>query len=209
MQKQPDEMIRILLDSFYGDYLDQKFLNGKERQDDIMQLADYAAGYEDLAGFMNELALVEEFAAETPQGAEEKEDTLTLSTVHRAKGLEWRRVFIVWLAEGRFPSEMSFREPGGVEEERRLFYVAATRAKEEVMMTFPMLHRQRDHSQVLLRRSRFVEEIEDLETDDEVPVVETWLLEDDYESNDVEEVEGDVTSGVIDDKSDLQIEEGQ
>ena len=64
---------------------------------------------------------------------------------------------------------MSFREPGGVEEERRLFYVAATRAKEEVMMTFPMLHRQRDHSQVLLRRSRFVEEIEDLETDDEAP----------------------------------------
>ena len=88
MLKAPDEMIRILLESFYGDYLEQKFLNGRERQDDIAQLADYAAGYEDLSAFMNELALVEEFAAEDPQGAEEKEETLTLSSIHRSKGLE-------------------------------------------------------------------------------------------------------------------------
>ena len=47
------------------------------------------------------------------------------------------RVFVIWLAEGRFPSEMSFREPGGVDEERRLFYVSTTRAKDEVTMTFP------------------------------------------------------------------------
>ena len=210
MQKTPDEMIRVLLDSFYGDYLEQKFLNGNERRDDISQLADYAAGYDDLAAFMNELALVEEFAAEDPQGAEEKEDSLTLSTIHRAKGLEWNRVFIVWLAEGRFPSEMSFREPGGVEEERRLFYVATTRAREEVVMTFPMLHRQRDHAQVLLRRSRFVEEVEDLETEDESPIVETWLLEDDYESDTVDEVEGPATTTNLDDDQDgLQLEEGQ
>lgn len=202
MLKAPDEMIRTLLDAFYGDYLEQKFLNGKERQDDIQQLADYAAGYEDLSSFMNELALVEEFAAEDPQGANEKEESLTLSSIHRAKGLEWSRVFVVWLAEGRFPSEMSFREPGGVDEERRLFYVATTRAKDELTLTFPMLHRQRDQSQVLLRRSRFVEEIEELETDDETPVVETWLLEDTYEDED-----GEILPAQGDDLN-AQLEEG-
>jgi DNA helicase-2/ATP-dependent DNA helicase PcrA len=159
LKQQPGEMIRAILESFYADYLDANFPNGAERKDDVAQLADYAGGFDDLEAFLTELSLVQDFSVEDAVASDDEEERVTLSSVHQAKGLEWPRVFMVWLSEGRFPSELALRDPGGAEEERRLFYVAVTRAKDEVNLTYPQVHRGRDTSQQLMRRSRFIEEL--------------------------------------------------
>jgi DNA helicase-2/ATP-dependent DNA helicase PcrA len=159
MRAQPGEMIRAILDELYSDYLMRNFPNGADRQDDVAQLADYAGGFTSLDELLNELALVTDFSAEEAVGADDPEERVTLSSVHQAKGLEWGRVFLVWMTEGRFPSDLALRETGGAEEERRLFYVASTRAKDELYLTHPQVHRSRDSSQVLMRRSRFIDEL--------------------------------------------------
>jgi DNA helicase II / ATP-dependent DNA helicase PcrA len=79
--------------------------------------------------------------------------------VHQAKGLEWSRVVVIGLSEGRFPSYRSVVTPEGLEEERRLFYVAVTRAKNEVALVYPMLARDRYGVDVILEPSRFVKEL--------------------------------------------------
>jgi DNA helicase-2/ATP-dependent DNA helicase PcrA len=67
----------------------------------------------------------------------EKGEPLTLSTVHSAKGLEWSVVFIIWVMEGRFPPSRAYVNPPALEEERRMMYVAATRAKDQLIMCYP------------------------------------------------------------------------
>jgi len=93
-----------------------------------------------------------------------------LSPVHQAKGLEWSRVIVMGLSEGRFPSYRAAVTDEGLEEERRLFYVAITRAKNEIALAYPMLARDRYGVDVILEPSRFVKELpEDL--------YERWTVE--------------------------------
>ena len=80
-----------------------------------------------------------ELSGEDVVAEEGERERVTLSTIHQAKGLEWRAVFMVWLAEGRFPSARA----EDIEEERRLFYVACTRAKDELLLCYPMVARDR------------------------------------------------------------------
>ena len=84
---------------------------------------------------------------------------MVLSSVHQAKGLEWRAVFVVWLADGRFPSAQALKDRDGEEEERRLFYVACTRAKDELYLAFPLVAAPRDRERVVMKASRFLEEL--------------------------------------------------
>lgn len=183
MRSQPGEMIRVLLDAFYGDHLLRAYPNGAERQDEIRQLADYAGGFSSLEDFLSELALITDFSVEEAVAADKPDERVTLSSVHQAKGLEWSRVFLVWLSEGRFPSDLALREPGGAEEERRLFYVAVTRAKDELFLTYPQIHRARDHTQVLLCRSRFIEEFPEPPSDEALAegeiegLYELWVID--------------------------------
>ena len=91
------------------------------------------------------------------------EGPLVLSTVHSAKGLEWHSVFIIWALEGRFPSFYNINSNEDLEEERRLLYVAATRAKENLFITYPIKIFDRGLRMVLSRPSQFIEGIsEDL-----------------------------------------------
>jgi DNA helicase-2/ATP-dependent DNA helicase PcrA len=109
---------------YYDDY--------PKRSRDIEQLKTIVAEYDSLAAF------VEDTALDPPEAAviENTSDRLVLSTVHSAKGLEWDTVFIISLAEGKFPVSQAL--PGEQwEEERRLLYVAATRAKQRLYMTYP------------------------------------------------------------------------
>ena len=84
-----------------------------------------------------------------------------LSSIHQAKGLEWSRVIVMGLSEGRFPNYRSAATEEGLEEERRLFYVAVTRAKNEVALVYPMLARDRYGVDVILEPSRFLTELPD------------------------------------------------
>ncbi|MFH1809958.1 MAG: ATP-dependent helicase [Pseudomonadota bacterium] len=178
LRQAPGAMIATVAERGYRDYLRQQFSNAEQRIEDIDQLADYAEAFADLDTLLNELALVSSFGTEDVVSAEPGDEKVTLSSIHQAKGLEWSRVFLVWLVDGRFPVDMALREPEGEEEERRLFYVATTRARDELFLTYPMIHRARDHSQVLLARSRFVSELPEPRGDDDPDgLYETWSLE--------------------------------
>jgi DNA helicase-2/ATP-dependent DNA helicase PcrA len=89
--------------------------------------------------------------------AEVDEGLLTLSTIHSAKGLEWRAVFVIGMVDGRFPSLFNLRDENDVEEERRLLYVAVTRAKEHLYLTYPIDVYDRSTGMVLGKPSRFVD----------------------------------------------------
>jgi DNA helicase-2/ATP-dependent DNA helicase PcrA len=155
----PGGLIDDVLAGGYAEYLKAEFSAEERREDDIRQLAEYAARSEDLARFLSELALVAEFAAEEALGAEAPDELLTLSTVHQAKGLEWKAVFVLWLAQGRFPLAQAARLQAEEEEERRLFYVATTRAQDELALVYPLTVMPRDGERILLRVSRFIEEL--------------------------------------------------
>ena len=97
---------------------------------------------------------------------------VTLSTVHRSKGLEWSVVFVTGLVEGRFPLAGASKTFEEVEEERRLFYVAVTRARRQLYVCIPG-HRGGAHGPVPLMPSRFVTDLVDLSE----PVIESWHVE--------------------------------
>ena len=91
------------------------------------------------------------------------EGPVILSTIHSAKGLEWHSVFIIWALEGRFPSFYNINTDEELEEERRLLYVAATRAKENLFISYPIRIFDRASRMVLSRPSQFIEDLsEDL-----------------------------------------------
>jgi len=119
----PGEAIEKVLEEGYQEYLRAEFLNADQRIEDVQQLAQYARGYEDTEAFLAEIALLTELSAETVAEGGEPDEKMVLSSVHQAKGLEWRAVFLVWLADGRFPSAQALKDTAGEEEERRLFYV--------------------------------------------------------------------------------------
>jgi DNA helicase-2/ATP-dependent DNA helicase PcrA len=104
------------------------------------------------------------------------EGPVVLSTVHSAKGLEWHTVFIIWALEGRFPSFYNINSEEELEEERRLLYVAATRAKENLFITYPVKIFDRGLRMILSRPSQFIEGISDdmLEPMSLVDEEQTW-----------------------------------
>src|SRR5512142_2894075 len=170
----PGEAIEKVLDGGYEEYLRAEFLNADQRIEDVRQLAQYARGYEDTEAFLAEIALLTELSAETVSEGGEPDEKMVLSSVHQAKGLEWRAVFLVWLADGRFPSAQALKDMAGEEEERRLFYVACTRAKDELYLCFPIVAAPRDRERIVMKASRFLEEIPPAEPE----LFERWQLDD-------------------------------
>lgn len=129
------DLIRAVLDSKYRDYLESEYPDYRERLDDLEQLANLADREDDLGKFLAESVLQEQFAK---PGATDDDEKMVLSTIHQAKGLEWEAVFILNVAAGQFPNERATQEDNGIEEERRLFYVAVTRAKKYLYLSYPL-----------------------------------------------------------------------
>jgi DNA helicase-2/ATP-dependent DNA helicase PcrA len=151
---QPGEAVRLVVAEFYKNWARGNLDNAGSRLEDIEQLALFADGFPDLAAFLSEVTLLNDLSGEnTVDGP--TDELLTLSTTHQAKGLEWRVVFVIWLAEGRFPSSRA----EDLEEERRLFYVAVTRARDRLCLVRPEIARDRYRVDVLLDPSRFVSEL--------------------------------------------------
>jgi DNA helicase-2/ATP-dependent DNA helicase PcrA len=171
MPSQPSEMIRVVLhEAGYAEALKLRYANAQARHDDVLQLADYALQAESLEQLLADLTLLDSLEAEDVVEGAEPDEKLTLSSVHQAKGLEWRCVFLIWLADGRFPSAPALRAQGGEEEERRLFYVAVTRARDELYLTYPIMQDERREARLLLRPSRFLDELP-------LPSYEKWSIE--------------------------------
>jgi DNA helicase-2/ATP-dependent DNA helicase PcrA len=151
---QPGEVIRTVVESFYGSWARAHLENAGARLEDLEQLALFADGYPDVNTFLSEVTLLNDLSGEDAV-AGPPDEMLTLSTVHQAKGIEWRAVFVIWLAEGRFPSFRMDDE----EEERRLFYVAVTRARDRLFLVRPEIARDRYRVDTILDPSRFLSEL--------------------------------------------------
>jgi DNA helicase-2/ATP-dependent DNA helicase PcrA len=121
-------------------------------------MVNFSRQYRQPAEFLDQLALMSNLENET-LGSREEGDMITLSSVHQAKGLEWRVVFIIWLTDGMFPSSRSLDSDETIEEERRLFYVALTRAQDELYVTYPHMRLNAGYGEMLQRASRFLGEI--------------------------------------------------
>jgi DNA helicase-2/ATP-dependent DNA helicase PcrA len=89
------------------------------------------------------------------------EGLVTLSTIHSAKGLEWHTVFVLWAADGRFPSPYTVGDDADLEEERRLMYVAITRAKDLLYLTYPIEIYDRGVGVIFGKPSRFVADLDE------------------------------------------------
>jgi len=157
--RSPAEMIRIVLNEEYERYIKSKYPDHESRMEDINQLMYFSQQYNSAESFLSELALLSSVVAEDVVGGGYEDERLRLSTIHQAKGLEWNIVFIIWLVEGRFPSMRSLNNSSGEEEERRLFYVAVTRARDELYLGYPLWDYGSYKSSTLLKPSRFIQEI--------------------------------------------------
>lgn len=131
----PSEMILRVL-KHIAPSLSSKYDNTEERMDDIEQLSRSLSDVPNLDDFLSQVALLSETDTDA---ATADNSRVTLSTIHQAKGLEWSHVFIIFLGEGLFPHfrTINSAEPREMEEETRLFYVAVTRAKDRLFLSYP------------------------------------------------------------------------
>jgi ATP-dependent DNA helicase UvrD/PcrA len=165
----PSEMITSVVEAIYDDYAKVNFTNYELRREDLDQLAVFARQFKDVHEFLSQLALISNVDAEAAPGQTSDKEAVNLSTVHQAKGLEFHTVFVIWLTDGMFPSSRSLDTRDALEEERRLFYVAITRARDELYLTYPHMRLSGGYGDVFQRPSRFLQEISN-------DLVEDWQV---------------------------------
>jgi DNA helicase-2/ATP-dependent DNA helicase PcrA len=125
--------------TFYSPLLEEIYDNPRPRARDLEQLEQIATRYKDRRTMLADITLDPPASTQDLAGPPLlDEDYLILSTIHSAKGLEWDTVYVIHAADGNIPSDMATGTPEGVEEERRLFYVALTRAKNSLYVCYPL-----------------------------------------------------------------------
>jgi DNA helicase-2/ATP-dependent DNA helicase PcrA len=160
LRDSPAHMLRLVLEAGYADYVKTSFDNYRSRLEDLDQLADFARQFDHLDEFLTQMALLSNLDNEDEQPANQGQEQLRLSTVHQAKGLEFDVVFLIMLCDGLFPSRRSLETPEGEEEERRLFYVAVTRARNQLYLSYPLCRgTAASGGDSLQQPSRFLNEI--------------------------------------------------
>jgi DNA helicase-2/ATP-dependent DNA helicase PcrA len=154
------QMLKLVLEAGYEDYLKENFANFRTRLEDLKQLAVFAQQFPTSEDFLTQLALLSNLEAEDGQPASNDDEQIRLSTIHQAKGLEFDVVFVIMLCEGLFPSARSLETPEGEEEERRLMYVAVTRARNELYLSYPLVRAGFGNSgDTFQQPSRFIGEV--------------------------------------------------
>jgi DNA helicase-2/ATP-dependent DNA helicase PcrA len=178
----PSDMIFSILEGLYDEYLKASFDNFEARRGDIEQLSQYGGNFEDIVDFLAQLSLMSSVDGD-PNGnsdgerEESDDEKVTLSSIHQSKGLEWEAVFLIWLVDGQFPNGRILESDNLaiLEEERRLFYVAVTRAKDELYLTYPMTNPKSYTGEVFCRPSRFLEDFPaEMVEEWEIAVADAW-----------------------------------
>ncbi len=155
---------------YYLPLLKQRYDDYPKRMKDLEHLQTLAERYKETGTLLSDLVLEPPNESVSDIASPDNEDErLILSTIHSAKGLEWHTVFVLWALDGRLPSLHSFASDEELEEERRLMYVAMTRAKENLFVTYPVKIFDRATGSVLSRPSRFIEDLDQ-------NLLETWTL---------------------------------
>ena len=164
------EMIQLVLEAGYKDYLEESYTNYASRVEDLQQLAVFALQFPTIEEFLTQMALLTNLEAEEDQSPKKDDEQLRLSTIHQAKGLEFDVVFLIMLCDGSFPSARSLETLEGEEEERRLMYVAITRARNELYLSYPLVRSTPGGGGDFLQQpSRFLKEIP-------IELMEEWNL---------------------------------
>jgi DNA helicase-2/ATP-dependent DNA helicase PcrA len=158
------EMGETIID-YYLPILKNRYDDHPRRTKDLEHLVEIMVRYKSLDSFLTDMALEPpntsyENSLYTGSG-DSNSDRLVLSTIHSAKGLEWHSVFVIWALDGRFPSVHSLHKEEELEEELRLMYVAATRAKDNLFFTYPGNVYDRSTGLVLSRPSRYLDNMPD------------------------------------------------
>lgn len=166
----PAEKVSRLI-TYYHPMFKYKYDDYSKRKKDLEMFEQIAARYKEVGTFLADLALEppNESVAEI-EPIEKDNECLTLSTIHSAKGLEWHTVFIIYALDGRFPSLHAVGDEDEMEEERRLMYVAVTRAKENLFITYPINIFDRETGTVLSKPSRFLEGLDE-------KLLEPWVID--------------------------------
>jgi DNA helicase-2/ATP-dependent DNA helicase PcrA len=137
----PKEIVGGVRQAFYRDYAEGEYPDATERLGDVRGLEEFAGGYGTADELLAEITLDDaafKSQSERRKGLRDERPKIVLSTVHQAKGLEWDAVFVLHLTDSGFPNGRAAEEEDGLEEERRLFYVAVTRARRKLWLCYPM-----------------------------------------------------------------------
>jgi DNA helicase-2/ATP-dependent DNA helicase PcrA len=156
----PQNIIEVLMDNGYREYLQERYTDAMSREEDLYQLGFFSAKFSSLEDFLSEVALMTNMAEEDERDPDTAtKDKIILSTIHQAKGLEWSVVMMIWCADGMLPLARALKDPDGEEEERRLFYVATTRAKDQLYLCYPLIDYSRGMGNMVVNPSRFIREL--------------------------------------------------
>lgn len=160
--KEPSLAIKTIFNSFYKDYVIFNFKDAEDRLNDIKELINFTSGRKSIKRFIEEATLNENFKGETIINIDEESDQerVVLSTIHQAKGLEWKIVFIIHLNEGHFPHSKCINNLELLDEERRLFYVATSRAQDDLYISYFETYKNYKGDRIFSKPSRFIEELD-------------------------------------------------
>ena len=169
----PSEKLQVVLDYYYPIFKDS-YDDFNKRKKDLEIFQNISENYKSLDTLLADMAIEPIIDSVIDvEGTDREEEYLTLSTIHSAKGLEWHSVFIIHAVEGYFPSSRSYNNSETLEEERRLMYVASTRAKQNLFVTYPMNLYDREAGITLSKPSRFISEMNP-------DLAEGWLIDEDF-----------------------------
>ena len=169
VREKPARVLKLVLEAIYEEYAEENFANYNVRLEDIEQLIGVAMQYEDTNEFLTQLALLSNVEAEQDKPRDQDDESLKLTTIHQAKGLEFDTVFLIMLCDGLFPSGRSLENEDALEEERRLFYVGITRAKKNLYLSYPIIRTAQGYSDFMQQKSRFLNEVPG-------ELMEEWVL---------------------------------
>ena len=167
---EPSKIVEMIL-QYYEPILTNKYDDFSKRLKDLEHFSFLASKYSSLEDFLSDLALEPpDSSISDVEGGLQKDEFLTLSTIHSAKGLEYKAVFIIGAVDGRFPSVFSFNSSEDLDEELRLMYVAVTRAKTHLYITYPIDMFDYSTGMVLSKPSRFLDNIDE-------ETLEKWVID--------------------------------
>jgi DNA helicase-2/ATP-dependent DNA helicase PcrA len=152
----PADAVETAIDGWYGDYLKGAYADYADRLEELNALVGFAQRFEETQDFLAQILLLNSETSD--RNVDPDSEAIKLTTVHQAKGLEYDVVFVIGLADGQFPGRRSI-EAGDVEEERRLFYVAVTRARNELYLSFPKIASRPGPGGMMNTPSRFLQEL--------------------------------------------------